>query len=374
MRLSEEYCLSEYQELGSLNGNEKVHIVRNRINGLICVRKQLTPELLDIYTFLKNHPNPYIPKIYECICEGHELIVIEEYFTGKNLEEVLREREFSFGEAGRILVDLCRGLRPLHEAEPPIICRDLKTENVILTNEGDVKLIDFDIARIYQPGKVKDTVMMGTEGYAAPEQFGFGQTDARTDIYGMGVLLNYLLTHTFPSEKMAVGRMEPIIRKCIKLNPEDRYQSVDELENELQNELKDVLGENSENGRKTQIPVQTENEPFYKIPGFRSRKFWKMCVAVIGYVLITTICFSMEIMDANGQLLPLSRLMFERFMVWLSQILWVFFVCDYRGIRQKIPVVNHKMRIVRLMGYIVAEFIFLFGAAVVCVFVETFLS
>lgn len=97
-------------------------------------------------------------------------------------------------------------------------------------------------------------------------------------------------------------------------------------------------------------------------------------MAVIGYVLITTICFSMEIMDANGQLLPLSRLMFERFMVWLSQILWVFFVCDYRGIRQKIPVVNHKMRIVRLMGYIVAEFIFLFGAAVVCVFVETFLS
>lgn len=83
MRLSEEYCLSEYQELGSLNGDEKVHIVRNRINGLICVRKHLAPELLDIYTFLKDNPNPYIPKIYECIQQEHELIVIEEYFTGK---------------------------------------------------------------------------------------------------------------------------------------------------------------------------------------------------------------------------------------------------------------------------------------------------
>jgi len=65
-----------------------------------------------------------------------------------------------------------------HNAVPPIICRDLKAQNVIMTNDGKIKLIDFDIARVYQPGKGRDTMLMGTQGYAAPEQFGFGQTDA----------------------------------------------------------------------------------------------------------------------------------------------------------------------------------------------------
>ena len=111
----------------------------------------------------------------------------------------------------------------------------MKAENVILTNEGEVKLVDFDIARIYQPGKSKDTDMMGTQGYAAPEQFGFGQTDARTDIYAMGVLLNYMLVREFPMEKLTEGKFRTIVLKCIKINPEDRYQNVDELKADICN-------------------------------------------------------------------------------------------------------------------------------------------
>lgn len=80
----------------------------------------------------------------------------------------VKERDFSEQEAANIIIGLCRGLRLLHRAKPQIICRDLKPENVVFTNEGEVKLIDFDIARFYQPGNVKDTIMMGTEGYAAP--------------------------------------------------------------------------------------------------------------------------------------------------------------------------------------------------------------
>lgn len=216
-----------------------------------------------------------------------------------------------------------------------------------------MKLIDFDIARFYQPGKSKDTVMMGTEGYAAPEQFGFGQTDERTDIYGLGALLNYLLVQSFPTEKIATGRLNPMIRKCVSMNPKDRYQNVDELLEALE----DAVGGSAEKAS-------------YLIPGFRSKKIWKIIVAVAGYIFITMCCFSIDINDSNGELLPQAELMFERFMIWISQIVFIFFVCDYRGIRRKIPAANHKNRVIRLIVYMAAEFIFLFVAAAICVTVE----
>ena len=91
MRLDEEYCLSEYVDLGRLGDNEKVHIVRNQVNGVIGVRKYVALDLEEIYLFLKENPNAYIPKIYECIQTDTNLIVIEEYLSGKNLEEMLKE-------------------------------------------------------------------------------------------------------------------------------------------------------------------------------------------------------------------------------------------------------------------------------------------
>ncbi len=339
--------------------SDKVHIVRNEVNGKICVKKSVAPEQWDIYNFLKENPNPYIPRIYECIQTERELIIVEEYFAGKNLEDELRKRDFSEQEAANIIIGLCRGLRPLHRAKPQIICRDLKPENVVFTNEGEVKLIDFDIARFYQPGNVKDTIMMGTEGYAAPEQFGFGQTDERSDIYGLGALLNYLLVQSFPVEKITTGRLNSIVRKCVSMNPKDRYQNVDELMRALEYAV-DVKTEGKD----------MESGASYRIPGFRSKKLWKMIVAVAGYLFITALCFSTNISDGKGNPLPQAEQMFERFMIWGSQIFFVFFVCDYRGIRRKIPVANQRNLGVRLIVYVAAEFIFLFMTVVICVTVE----
>ena len=199
MRLDEEYCLSEYVDLGRLGDNEKVHIVRNQVNGVIGVRKYVALDLEEIYLFLKENPNAYIPKIYECIQTDTNLIVIEEYLSGKNLEEMLKEKNFSEKDAADIIICLCNALYPLHHAKMPVICRDLKAENVILTNEGEVKLVDFDIARIYQPGKSKDTVMMGTQGYAAPEQYSAAEFSGRyTDVYALAAVTYRLVTGQVP--------------------------------------------------------------------------------------------------------------------------------------------------------------------------------
>lgn len=384
MLLEEEYRLSEYVDLGRLNENEKVHIVRNKVNGVIGVRKSVAPDLKEIYLFLKKNPNPYIPEIYECIQTETDLIVIEEYLSGKNLEEMLRETIFSEREAADVSICLCRALRPLHHAKMPVICRDLKAENVIITNEGKVKLIDFDIARIYQPGKSRDTVMMGTEGYAAPEQFGFGQTDARTDIYAMGVLLNYMLMHCFPLERITEGHLKPVVLKCISLNPKDRYQNVDELENavscavRISYHMEDITVHKQEPWQKQENKTENnfvgkDNPPFYKIPGFRSGKTWKMIAAVSGYAFVTFFFWTLELSDSKGQPLAAAELTLERLVLWLSQIAFIFFVCDYMGIREKIPVVNSRKRLIRLIGYVAAEFIFILVAAIVCVTLEALL-
>lgn len=152
MELAEEYRLSVYQDLGKLADKEQVHIVRNEVTGQICVRKSVALEQAGIYEFLQTNQSPYLPVIYECIRKEAELVVIEEYLTGKNLGEWLRNHAFSEEEVTRIGIDLCQAMAPLHHADPPIICRDLKPENVIVTLEGQLKVVDFDIARTYQPG------------------------------------------------------------------------------------------------------------------------------------------------------------------------------------------------------------------------------
>ena len=367
MKLAEEYRLSEYQDMGQLNDNEKVHIVRNRIDGRICAQKKVSLELHAIYTFLMENPNPYIPQIYECLPKENELVIIEEYIDGKNLEEMSQEHQFSEKEAVESTIERCKALYPLHNARSSIICRDLKAENVMITNEGKVKLIDFDIARLYQPGKVKDTMMMGTEGYAAPEQFGFGQTDARTDIYGLGVLLNYLLTHNFPMDKLADGNVGKIVKHCTEMRQSDRYQNVLELENALKKYKGDYVIQG------------TGNEPHiksydsYRIPGFRTGKTWKMILAVVGYIFITYFCVTLEFRDSSGELLNINIQRFERGIIWIVHIIFIFLVCDYRGVRRKIPILRHQNILIRVLGYIIAYVILIVVAALICTVIEPIL-
>ena len=375
MELVEEYRLSEYQDFGMLTDKEQVHIVRNRVNGQIAVRKIVSSDRLQIYAFLQKNPNPFLPVIYECIQQKDELIVIEEYLTGKNLGEWVKDHSFSENEVVRIGIDLCNAMKPLHHANPPIICRDLKPENVIITLDGRLKVVDFDIARTYQMGQSKDTVMMGTQGYAAPEQFGFGQSDARTDIYGIGALLNYLLIQQFPAERIAEGKLHEIISCCTKLEPNARFQSVEALENALctlidtiemdvsavKTDIMDHRNSIGENSHKT---------CGYHIPGFRSKNPWKMIGALLGYGFITWFCFTLEFTATDGTLYDTKVQWIDRICIWITQLVFVFLVCDYRGIKSKIPLLNSERRVIRMVGYFVLEFVMFFAAAILCAILE----
>jgi serine/threonine protein kinase len=163
--------------------------------------------------------------------ENTKAIVLEEYIEGMTVGDVLEGGVYSEEGVVEICRKLCDALTVLHGMG--IIHRDIKPENIILTKNGEVKLIDFNASKEYKERKDKDTRILGTAGFAAPEQYGISQSDARTDIYAMGVLINVMLTGEHPSKVMCSGRMKKIVNRAVSINPDNRYQSSTELKEML---------------------------------------------------------------------------------------------------------------------------------------------
>lgn len=192
---------------------------------------------------LKRLRHPRLPSIVDVIENEDTFLIVMDYIEGNTLEKVLEE----YGALPQENViqwakQLCDVLGYLHSRNPPIIHRDIKPKNIMLKPDGDIMLFDFGTAREFKEKNVKDTVCLGTIGYAAPEQFGGqGQTDARTDIYGLGATLYHLVTGRSPAEPPYEIRpireinptlssgFERIILKCTQRDPAARYQSCAEL-------------------------------------------------------------------------------------------------------------------------------------------------
>ena len=169
-----------------------------------------------------------VPKTVAVFDEGDTAVIVREHAEGVPLDRYAREHGLSEGEIVRICLQICDILAYLHHRGEPIIHRDIKPQNVVVRPDGKVALIDFDIARVYREGNDTDTRFFGTLAYAPPEQYGFSQTDARADIYSLGVLLRYLITGS-PRENKNVRVSKPldkIIRKCTAFSPNDRYSDV----------------------------------------------------------------------------------------------------------------------------------------------------
>ena len=154
---------------------------------------------------------------------GDENLVIEEFIEGDTLDFLLRGGLMSPKETREITTQLCRALWVLHSMAA--VHRDIKPDNVIIRGSEAV-LIDFDAARLHKPEHETDTQVLGTTGFAAPEQYGLSQSDTRADIYSLGVLMNVMLTGQHPSKKLAEGRLGRIIEHCTRVNPQKRYKTV----------------------------------------------------------------------------------------------------------------------------------------------------
>ena len=207
--------------------NDKKSIVMDPETEKLYYKKILEVYSIPVFEFLKKNSHKNLPSIKVFWEEDEKLVVIEELIQGETLDKYLDDnKEMSFEERKRILLEICDGLEFLHSAVPPVIHRDIKASNIMISDQGSVIIVDYDAAKQYITSKNKDTVLIGTVGSAAPEQYGFGQSDERTDIYALGKLIGRVLPD---------GRhVRAVVEKATKMDPAMRYSSVRELKKELE--------------------------------------------------------------------------------------------------------------------------------------------
>lgn len=232
----EVFCMQWLREV--LNEEyEKVRVLKKADGKIVLLLRHKTKgkELVcrsykgssDVYKLLRGVMHPNIPAVYEAVEDGGDTIVLEEYINGDTVSGILQTGLYCEEGVKRVVGRVCEALGLLHGMS--VVHRDIKPENIMIKNDGRVVLIDFDAARLYKPYRSEDTNIIGTIGYAAPEQFGITQSDMRADIFALGVLMNVMLTGEHPSKRLYGGRLRRVIEKCIQINPDKRYQSAAEL-------------------------------------------------------------------------------------------------------------------------------------------------
>lgn len=223
------------------------------------VKRKYNPSVRDFLIYISENPHKNFPTIVE-VCDDFYVI---EYIEGTVLSDLLSDTPLSCAVAKEYMLQLSDAVEIMHKFK--IVHRDIKPENIIITKDGVVKLIDFDISRKIISSKECDTELLGTAGYAPPEQFGFTQTDERSDIYSLGIVYNCMLTGKYPIEQLADGQAGKIISKCIKVDKKDRYKNIRFLRRDIKN------------GRFTSYKLLDT------IPGFRTGKLYKMIIAMLFY-------------------------------------------------------------------------------------------
>lgn len=244
-------AIAYYEDVAALNAAHGIYTVRHIETGQIYIKKVMHVYSLVVYAYLLEHPVHGIPRIYALYEHEGTLTVIEEYISGNTLQSVLdRGGAFTELEVINYTTQLCKTLAALHALKPPIVHRDIKPSNIILTEDDHVVLIDLNAARMDDDESDHDTRLLGTSGYAAPEQYGFGKSSVTADIYALGILMQVMLTggedapisgnsqtdaRVLTRKKLSCSaRLAKVIRKCTQLNPSKRYHSANALAKALQ--------------------------------------------------------------------------------------------------------------------------------------------
>ena len=245
---------------------KNLDLVQNKFTRQLMVRRISPAADYPVLQTLCRIKHRNLMEIYDVKTQDGVCISLCEYINGMTLDmRIEYYQPFDIRSAKQILCQICDGLSQLHING--IVHRDIKPGNVMITDDGTVKIIDYSISRLIKPEQRKDTTVLGTAGYASPEQFGFTQTNGKTDIYACGVLLNYLLTGKLPNEQLHQGPLTTVIQQCIEIDENKRFSSADELKKVLQ-------------GKKI-----NRRRPFRPLPGFRSKHVFPKIITVFFYIV-----------------------------------------------------------------------------------------
>ena len=357
------YIEDNYEQVQLLKDDGSVSIIRNTVDDKLYVRKHKKVYNLDIYKRLCDSRPEGVPTIYEIYEGDDELVIIEDYIDGvtldKRVEELSgasdKEKEAFIVEIG---TKLCEILSGLHNSKPPIIHRDIKPENVCISGD-ELYLLDFNISREYKGMDGKDTFVMGTPEYAAPEQFGFSESDARTDIYALGITLRFM------RDKLGItsAKLDHIIEKATKFDPKERYKDANEVRAALR----------SKSGGTLKVLLKR-----YALPGFRQGKPINMAVAIAFYALWATCMYDFHMGNNYYEGIYGKIYDFTGWMIFFLMVAGtVLFDMNYLGIQTRLcpwlktKIKNVFLRILILIGIdiLYSAMVFLLGllvTAIVC--------
>lgn len=310
-----QYICEAYQVMCELASGEdgRTLLAKRTADGSPVIEKILSSSQGLVYERLKGLHHPNVAPVLDVVYHEGQSIVIMEYVGGTTLQGMLKQRGYlNAQEAVEIVVQLLNGLEFLHDLG--LVHRDIHPGNVLVSSDNVVKILDLGIARRVREKASQDTSILGTVGFAAPEQYGFAQTDGRTDIYSVGVLLNVLLTGRVPSVVTAQGRLGQIILRCIEIAPEKRYEDVKSLREDLLKLKRDAWIKRPE-----QSCPDKGSDRVNRLPGFRTGKLWKQLIAVTGYGIMALVTVTM-VVDAGmkkGILGVLLELMAMLMVFWI---------------------------------------------------------
>lgn len=344
--VEEELKLSYYREISELNTDHGVFLVKNIQSNRLYVKKILTVFSKEVYRYLIEHPVANIPRIYEAIEDDGRLVVIEEYINGTSLQQIISSGRISEVEAAEITKKLCRIVLDLHNCVPPIVHRDIKPTNIILMDDGTVKLLDMNAAKQYIGAAEQDTQLIGTAGFAAPEQYGFGSSSVQTDMYAIGVLMAVLAYGRFSRNALSSSPYDKIIERCTRIDPSDRYKSV----NEIIEALSVIRSSN-------QTEAQKNRFIRWLPPGFRTLNPWRMVLSLLLYAFLVAVGTGITVENAVSS----AEIVLNRIFFILCSLAFVLFVGNYMDIWSAFGITKIKNRWLRLaaalLGGVVAFFV-----------------
>ena len=334
-----------YREIAALDEEHRVYIVQHRANKKIYVKKVRDYYDISVFKWLKENKQPGLPCIYALQEDGSSLTIIEEYVSGRTLEEILKEDgPFDRERAVSLMLSVCDILKLLHSQRPPIIHRDIKPSNIMQAEDGRLLLIDLNTCRRNKEGSTaenvgradRDTVLMGTQGYAAPEQYGFAPSNIQTDIYALGMLFKTLLGGDRPGDIPEDKACSGIIEKCCHMDPEKRYQSTEELKAAL---------EYLERPDPFRLSAMFKQPRSFLPPGFRQGNPAHMLPATLFYVFMIWFGLSMDFKDRG-----FWPNMIQRLGIMALPLSMVFVIYNYRNIQYMLPLCRSKNIFLRAVG------------------------
>lgn len=373
-------ALSYYEVITTINAEHEIYMVQHRETHKIYIKKTMSIYNLSVYQQLKANPINGIPRIYEIFEVNDNLCIIEEFISGNTLEELLNN---NISISNDIILDymrkLCTVVSRLHAQTPSIIHRDIKPSNIIVNESGNLFLIDLNAAKFMDVNQREDTQLIGTKGYAAPEQYGFGSSSTKTDIYAMGILLNTLITGDNLIKVDRTNIFYPIILKATKLDPSERYSTALEMLQAIEQlfivqnrpQIAPMLSSEQSSypnaNMQPQFPKTESSQTSiprlpsfcrWLPPGFRTLNPVHMIVSIFIYVVLIKACYSVE--PSEKTILAQSHPTLYQTGIAIIMLIIVFFSNNYGNIHRFFPMIRNAKKQNRFWAIVAIDFILLF--------------